>query len=412
MKNYILSLLLPGVLYLNCAKEPFKVHAIDHNPEYEASQTGTLADTGKVLQSANPNVMIGAGVNINLLAQGGSYCDLVKKHYNSLTAENAMKMTSLQPQEGNFNFSDKTIENLALNFGKKRIHGHTLLWHRGLPQWVKNWETASLPAGTTRSQKMDSIMSRHIRNVVANYDNPSSIYKDNGGKPLMKSWDVVNEALDDNGNYRAAKDIVNGEDKGSIWYRTIGKSYVEKAFTYARQVAEARGDTELKLFYNDYGHDYSAKKLDSIYKLVMALKEIKVNGKPIIDGIGMQFHINVNTSMTNVKMALIKMKSTGLLVHMSELDLGLNKPGLPFSAAVLDIQKQKYKDVAMLYRKYVPANQRWGITFWNVGDEDSWLTYNGSTQVDAACLFDLNYAKKPAFFTFYDGLYLDIPSSY
>jgi endo-1,4-beta-xylanase len=406
MKNSILSLLLPGLLYLNCAKEPF-----DHN-RYEKKQTETPADTGKVLQSANPNVMIGAGVNINLLAQEGAYRELVKKHYNSLTAENSMKMISLQPQEGNFNFSDKTIENLALDFGKKRIHGHTLLWHRGLPQWVKNWETASLPGGTTRAQKMDSIMSRHIRNVVANYDNPSSVYKDNSGKPLMKSWDVVNEALDDNGNYRAAKDIVNGEDKGSIWYRTVGKSYVEKAFTYARQAAEARGDTALKLFYNDYGHDYSAKKLDSIYKLVMALKEIKVNGKSIIDGVGMQFHINVNTSMTNVKMALIKMKSTGLLIHMSELDLSLNKPGLPFSAAVLDIQKQKYKDIAMLYRKYVPANQRWGITFWNVGDADSWLTYNGTTQVDAACLFDLDYAKKPVFFTFYDGLYLDIPTSY
>jgi endo-1,4-beta-xylanase len=409
MRNYIPYLLLPGFLYLSCAKAPL---AAVYPDQYAKSQIEILADTEKVLQSANANVMIGAGVNINLLAQEGSYRELVKKHYNSLTAENAMKMASLQPQEGNFNFSDKTIENLALDFGKKRIHGHTLLWHRGLPQWVKNWETASLPAGTTRAQKMDSIMSRHIQKVIANYDNPSSIYKDNAGKPLMKSWDVVNEVFDDNGNYRAAKEIVNNEDKGSIWYRTIGKIYVEKAFTYARKAAEARGDTGLKLFYNDYGHDYSVKKLDSIYKLVMALKEIKVNGKPIIDGVGMQFHINVNTSIANVKAALIKMKSTGLLVHMSELDLSLNKPGLPFSAAVLDIQKQKYKDVAMLYRKYVPANQRWGITLWNVGDADSWTTYSGGTQVDGACLFDLNYAKKSAFFTFYDGLYLDIPSSY
>ncbi|MBB5638279.1 endo-1,4-beta-xylanase [Pedobacter cryoconitis] len=372
-----------------------------------------LGDTEKILQTANKNVTTGAAVNVKLLTENELYRKLVEKEYNSLTPENAMKMASLQPREGSFEFSNTTaLEDLALNAGKKRIHGHTLIWYRSLPQWVKNWETQALPSGMTRAQKMDSVMSIHIRTVISHYDNPSSIYKDDLGKPLLKSWDVVNEAFDDNGNYRALPEASNQENGGSIWYRTIGKSYIKKAFTYARTTAEKNGDTGLKLFYNDYGHDYSVKKLDSIYKMAMALKQVKVNGKPIIDGIGMQFHININTSVENIKNALIKMKSTGLLIHISELDISLNKAGLPFPTEILAIQKQKYKDVALLYRKYVPANQRWGITLWNVGDQDSWLTYKGSDQVDAACLFDLNYQRKPAFFNFYDGLKLDIPAGY
>jgi endo-1,4-beta-xylanase len=411
MRKYIIVLFFPGLLCVSCSKNSIKDTIPDGGIGSDRNKI-TLADTEKVLQSANPNVMVGAAVNINLLPQTGAYRDLVVKHYNSLTAENAMKMTALQPQEGSFNFSNHAIEDVALNYGLKRIHGHTLVWHNGLPNWVKNWETATLPpAFPTRAAKFDSIMSTHIRTVIANYDNPSSIYKDAAGKPLMKSWDVVNEALDDNGDYRSTQNIVNGVDKGSIWYRTIGKSYVEKAFMYARMAAEAQGDINLKLFYNDYGHDYSAKKLDSIYKMVMALKQITVNGKPIIDGIGMQFHININSSNTNIKNALIKMASTGLLIHMSELDISLNKPGLPFSSTVLNLQKQKFEDVAMLYRKYVVAAQRWGITTWDVGDNDSWLTYSNGVQVDGATVYDINYVKKPAFYFLYDGLNLAIPTS-
>jgi endo-1,4-beta-xylanase len=410
MKTYLIALSMLSTFYASCAK-----NFVEDNDARSASASGSQvgpADTAKVLKDANPNVKIGAAVSITLLNQAGAYRDLALRQYNSFTAENAMKMTALEPQDGVFNFSDHTIEEAALNNGKKRIHGHTLVWHNSLPAWVKNWETAALSTGTTRAAKYDTIMRRHIRTVIFNYSNPASIYKDDSGAPLLKSWDVVNEAFDDNGNYRSIVNMVNGEDKGSIWYRNIGRSYVQKAFTYAREAAEARGDSGLKLFYNDYGHEYSAKKLDSIYNMVMALKQVTVNGKAIIDGIGMQFHININTSNTNIKNALIKMASTGLLIHISELDVGLNKPGLPFSAAALNLQQQKYQDVAMLYRKYVVASQRWGITTWNIGDKDSWLTYSAGVQVDAATLYDLNYSPKPDYYFFYKGLNLDIPASY
>jgi endo-1,4-beta-xylanase len=405
MKTCFVALSVCSAFYMSCAKN------FTENINLFAAGA-SAADTAKVLKDANPNVMIGAALSINLMNQPGAYRKHALKEYNSFTAENAMKMAALQPREGEYNFSDHTIEEAALNNGKKRIHGHVLVWHRGLPEWLKRMESAGIFGGSSRAAQFDTLMKKHIRHVLFNYGDPASKYKDDNGKPLMKSWDVVNEALDDNGNYRAEVNLVKGDDKGSIWYRTIGRAYVQKAFTYAREAAEARGDVGLKLFYNDYGHDYSPKKLDSIYKMVMALKQVTVNGKPVIDGIGMQFHININTPLAHIKNALVKMASTGLLIHIAELDVSLNKPGLPFTAGALNLQKQKYQDVAMLYRKYVPLSQSWGITTWNIGDKDSWLTYNSSVQVDAATLYDLNYVPKPAWYFFYNGLKLDIPASY
>jgi endo-1,4-beta-xylanase len=132
----------------------------------------------------------------------------------------------------------------------------------------------------------------------------------------------------------------------------------------------------------------------------------------------MQMHIGYSTPNSMIKAAFIKMASTGLLIHFAELDINLNYPNTtPLSSTELNnrlaLQKQKFMDVAFLYRKYVPAAQRWGITTWNVGDKDSWLTYNASgTQIDSPCLYDINYTKKDAFYYFWDGLNLDIPASY
>jgi endo-1,4-beta-xylanase len=418
MKKSILTVSVASVLCLFSCKKAMLNEAVNGAATGLSGVSADALAGEKILQEANPNVKIGAAISVSRYNAGGAYADLVNLHYNSITAENAMKMNTLQPSEDNFNFSDYTIQNLCLNNGKKRMHGHVLIWHAALPTWVKNWETATLPAGVTRYQKFDSIMSKHIRKVIYNYGHPNTQFKDDNGKLLMKSWDVVNEAFNDNGTYRSAKNVVNGDDKGSIWYRMMGQGYIQKAFSYARKYANANGDTALKLFYNDYGHEYSTAKLDSIYKMVMALKANTVNGKPIIDGIGMQMHIGYSTPNSMIKAAFIKMASTGLLIHFAELDINLNYPNTtPLSSTELNnrlaLQKQKFMDVAFLYRKYVPAAQRWGITTWNVGDKDSWLTYNASgTQIDSPCLYDINYTKKDAFYYFWDGLNLDIPASY
>jgi endo-1,4-beta-xylanase len=243
-------------------------------------------------------------------------------------------------------------------------------------------------------------MKRHIDKTIAYYTNN---FKDNSGQPLVKSWDVVNEAYDDNGVLRTGNTA-----EGSIWMNYMGESYIEKAFRYARQSANANSNPDLKLFYNDYGHDYSVAKRNAIYDKLMALKVMTEGGKPIIDGVAMQTHLRYNTPKANVEAAILKMKQTGLKVFIAELDINLRTAAEQANNTVLSaseiasrelLQKQLYKDVVEIYTRIVPVNQRWGITLWNVGDGDS--AWGDDAK---ACLYDLTYLRKTNFYCFFEGL--------
>lgn len=159
------------------------------------------------------------------------------------------------------------------------------------------------------------------------------------------------------------------------------------AFLYARQIAENIGDINLKLLYNDYGHEYSNSKTDQIYNMVNTLKLIKVNNKPIIDGVGLQMHTSntrtINGNTNSIYYAINKMAQTGLLVHISELDIKLN------TSSITD-QDTRWYNIPKLYRTLVPSAQRWGITLWNIGDSDGWRGVSA-----AADLYAPNsYSKK------------------
>lgn len=364
--------------------------------------------TEKILQDANATVPVGVAVKTNLLAeQGSDYRNLVIKHFNRLAAENDMKMRVLQPEEDSFDFSNYTIQNVAKQYGLKRIHGHTLIWYNSLPQWVLDAESNTPPA--QRAARFDSIMSRHIRTVIQHYDDPNTQFVDENGAPLLKSWDVINEALYDDGTYRDAVNIVSGKDKGSIWCRTIGRNYIEKAYRYARKAARANGDYGLKLFYNDFGYNYSQAKLDSIYALVMYLKNQTEGGQVLLNGVGMQMHFNYNTDTTGIGKSLRKMASTGLLIYISELDIKINPNNETLTQLEIDArasqQKMLYEQIAQMYQEDVPQEQRFGITLWSLGDGDSGIGKVNGMQIDYPCLFDTAYNKKPSFFHFYDGLH-------
>jgi endo-1,4-beta-xylanase len=143
--------------------------------------------------------------------------------------------------------------------------------------------------------------------------------------------------------------------------------------------------------------------------MLMALKAIKINNKPIIDGVGLQFHINYGTktgdtpenASGNIEYAIRKMASTGLLVHIAELDVSIASKN---DGSTLDQRKSgqnyRYFYVPQMYRRVVPDWQRWGITLWNVGDNDSWLGTTAAPTVFAGA----EYTKKYTYERFYDGL--------
>jgi endo-1,4-beta-xylanase len=209
----------------------------------------------------------------------------------------------------------------------------------------------------------------------------------------VKAWDVVNEAFEENGSIRT------GTNSGDVfyWALVLGRSYIGNAFRYANAA-----DPAALLFLNDYNLEWSPQKLDSFISMV---NELKGQSVPI-HGVATQMHININISNSAIDNMFIKLASTGLRVHVSELDIRINPNNAsPFGATedLLSQQAQKYKYVAESYFNNVPAAQRYGITVWNVTDADSWIvTSLGRT--DFPTLFNSSYQKKPAYVQFKQGL--------
>lgn len=212
-------------------------------------------------------------------------------------------------------------------------------------------------------------------------------------KTKVKAWDVVNEVIDESGNFRTG----TSSNDMFYWYAVLGQSYIANAFTYASQA-----DPAALLFINDYNLESNNVKLDALIALV---NQLKTQGVPI-HGIATQMHISINSSNAGIDNMFTKLAATGLKVHVSELDIRINPSNTtPFTATttLLDQQAQKYKYVAQSYKSHVPAAQQYGITVWNVGDADSWIV-TSLGQTDYPTLFDNNYNKKPAFTQFCNGL--------
>ena len=186
--------------------------------------------------------LVGAAVTPRSLH--GEDSALLVTHFNSLTAENAMKMGPIHPRENEYNWKDAdSIVNFARKHGHK-MRGHTLLWHAQAPSWMFKTE-----AGDTVSREvLLQRLKEHITTVVNRYKN--SIY----------AWDVVNEAIDDNDAifYRR-----------TAWYKIIGEDFIAKAFEYAHAA-----DPKAVLFYNDYNTE-NPKKREKIYEMVKKVKRIR-----------------------------------------------------------------------------------------------------------------------------------------
>jgi endo-1,4-beta-xylanase len=407
MNKVTMYAVLLGASLGSCTKE--KLVEETQPPVPKKLMAANAMAVSSVLQEVNSAIVIGAAVNANKFSNV-AYKDLAILHYNSITAENDMKMNSLNPSKFTWDFGilgngveekNEKIPNLAKDHGAKRLHGHVLVWHRALPTWVKNVETNTPVAA--RADTLNAIMKRHIDKTVAFYSNNYKV----GSPllPLMTSWDVVNEAYYDDGTLRGNLNPDGaGNDLGSIWKRYMGDVYIEKAFRYARLAARANQNWKLKLFYNDYGHEYSTTKLNAIYAKAMQLKTMNEGGDPIINGVGLQMHVRYSTSLTNIRAAIQKMKETGLLVHISELDVSLLEPtetSVPAAALTnrRNLQKALYYNIARAYKEIVPVNQRWGITLWNIGDADSAWGLNAE-----ATLFNTSYQQKQTFWNFRDGL--------
>lgn len=305
---------------------------------------------------------------------GEAQREVVETHFSEMVAGNIMKMSYLHPQEDTYTFEQAdALINYAETQGIE-MHGHALVWHPDyqVPDWMKNYE------GDKNAWL--AMIAKHSTKIATHF----------AGR--LNSWDVVNEAFEDNGSYR-----------NSLFFQKMGKDYIETAFTAARA-----GDPDADLYYNDYNLSQSATKIDAVITMVKDFQEREIP----IDGIGFQMHIQLDyPSIATIKAHFKKAADTGLKVRISELDIPLNNPYGErnnydeLTPALEQEQKVRYCEVVEAYMDTVPAAQRGGITVWGIWDSSSWLiTLPERNKQDWPLLFDDNFQAKPALAGFADGL--------
>ena len=342
-----------------------------------AGKGGAAMNLGQKYAALFP---IGAAVDSQSYMTHGP---VLTKHFNSVTAENEMKFQSLEPSEGQFSYdaADRIVNFATQN--NMKVRGHTLVWHSQNPSW--------LFTNATRETLL-ARMRTHISNVVRHF------------KGKVYVWDVVNEAIMEDGSYR---DGTLAEDKRSRWYEIVGESYIAEAFRAAHEA-----DPDAKLFYNDF-YDYIPAKQQGIYEMLRGLLD---QGVPV-HGVGMQCHLNIEPStdpnnqgyhqtVENLENAIELYSSLGLEVQVTELDLSLYIPGVTytedtfytqatFTDALKTKQAERYRAFFELFRRH--ADVITSVTFWGIADDNTWLSEFSSGRKDFPLLFDNAHAPKKAY---------------
>jgi GH35 family endo-1,4-beta-xylanase/enterochelin esterase-like enzyme len=304
---------------------------------------GTMQAQG--LKDAYKNeFMIGVAVNQRNVTEP-LQMDLIKREFNSVTAENDMKPQPTEPQEGVFNWEGADrIANFCRQNGIK-LRGHCLMWHSQIGEWMY--------ADNPTKEVFYERMRKHIHAVVNRY------------KDVVYCWDVVNEAISEENNsidpYRQTP-----------MYKLCGDEFIAKAFQFAREA-----DPKALLFYNDF-NECDRIKSQRIFNMVKAMKQA---GVPI-DGIGMQGHYNIyGPTEKEIDDALTLYKKVVKHIHVTELDIRVNtemggrlrfsREGVNISDSVKQYLADQYARVFNVFRKHKDVIDC--VTFWNLSDRDSWL---------------------------------------
>jgi len=313
----------------------------------------------------------------------GREADLILSQFNSITPENLLKWEKVHPVENEFfwEHADALVE-----FGTRNgleIFGHTLIWHNQTPEWVfKDAE-----GNDASPELLLERMRNHIHTLVGRY------------KGRIHGWDVVNEALNEDGSMRE-----------SAFYRILGEDYIAKAFIFAREA-----DPDAQLIYNDFNIENPAKRAGT----VRLVKKLLDQGIPI-DGVGIQEHVRLDwPSRELLSEAIQDYAALGVKVMITELDVDVLPSAFdnqgaelsmtvelrdelnPYANGLPDEVQQaladRYAELFSVYLDHADSIVR--VTLWGLHDGGSWLNYwpvRGRTTYPL--LYDRNMDPKPAFF--------------
>ena len=319
--------------------------------------------------------LIGAALNQNQSDGRDTVAvDLVSRQFNTISPENLLKFQSLHPEPDRFTFeaADRYVA-----FGRDRgmaVIGHNLVWHSQTPRWV--WDASD---GTPADRAtMLTRLQAHITTVVGRY------------KGRIRGWDVVNEALNEDGTLR-----------DSPWRRGIGDDYIARAFQFARDA-----DPSAELYYNDYNLATRPEKRAGAIRIIKDLQQRGIR----IDAVGEQGHWRLNTpTVAELDQTITDLRATGLKVMITELDVNLlpsagqpargqlpSPESNPYASGLPDDMQQAlaryYGDAFRVLLKHRDDISR--VTFWGVSDGDSWLNRG---RVNHPLLWDRQRQPKPAF---------------
>ncbi len=315
---------------------------------------------------------IGGAISIRKVARDSALRAIVLRDFTSVTSTNDFKAYRIADEPGVYDFSraDSTARFAEAN--DLRLFGHALVWHAFAPKWQQGLSAAA------RRDFFRAYVDTVARHFAGRVD----------------GWDVVNEVVNTHGGGR----------RETLWSEAVGPGYIEEAFRIARAA-----DPDAKLFINDFNTERDTAKLSTLLEIV---EELRANGAPI-DGIGFQMHIRVDTDTNLIAASLARAAATGLLIHVSEFDVIFNEHNddqgggvakvTAMTPALLERQAKTFGAVARAYRQNVPAAQRYGITFWDFTDRDSWIDGFFGVE-DWPTVYDDSLRAKPAWEGFRRGL--------
>jgi endo-1,4-beta-xylanase len=316
-------------------------------------------------EAENDGVLVGTAVRPAQLSET-AYASTLAREFNMVEAEDVMKWWVLRPDSSTYDFrqGDEVVRFAQAH--QLKVRGHCLVWGRYNPDW--------LTQGHFTYRRLSRLLREHITRVMKHYSGQ------------VFAWDVVNEALDENGNAR-----------DSLWYNRPGigsqkgTAYIAQVFRWAH-----KADPHALLFYNEAEGEGLNRKSDAIYTMV---KDFKRRGVPI-DGVGLQMHISrldvdIPAVIANILANIARLTALDVQVHITELDVSLpvNSDGQP-RPDDLTRQAEVYRGIARacLNSAGCTAIQTWGFT-----DKYSWIGSHSHGAHGQALPFDRAYQPEPAY---------------
>ena len=323
---------------------------------------------------------IGAALNANQVRGIDTLgVSILEKHFNSIVAENCMKSQEIHPEEDRYNF-DLPDQFVAL--GERNgmfIIGHTLIWHSQLSSWFCVDENGDNVSPEVLKERMKA----HISTIVGRY------------KGRIHGWDVVNEAILEDGSYRNSK-----------FYEILGEEFIPLAFQYANEA-----DPNAELYYNDY-NEWVAGRRETIVQLIRTLKSRGIR----IDGIGMQGHVGMeNPSLAEYEAAILDYTKEGVNVMITEFDMSIlpaarrdvgadisntieyQQEFNPYTTSVpndvMDAWTNRMREYFQLFLTHSDKISR--VTMWGISDGTSWKNNHPVRgRTDYPLLFDRAHQEK------------------